>query len=252
MVKKVIFCLFLLHICNILICQTSEEMFASGIERYNEGNYAEAASIFESLYSDGNTDFEVCYNLGNAYYKSDDMPSAILFYERALRLRPGDENTIYNLSIANSRIIDKIDTVPELFFAKWFKSVAVAFTPAAWSVMSIVLFFLLCTGVFFVIILRRLTMRKVFFYLSTIVLLLFVFVTFMNVKIRHNMMSSDTGIVFSPTVTVKGSPSDEGIDLFVIHSGTKVFVSQTLGDWDEIKLSNGKTGWVQSEVLKKI
>ncbi|HRZ22174.1 MAG TPA: SH3 domain-containing protein, partial [Bacteroidales bacterium] len=59
-------------------------------------------------------------------------------------------------------------------------------------------------------------------------------------------------IVFDPSLTVRSSPSENSVDLFVVHEGTKVAITDRLGDWYEIRIANGSTGWIQNTSIRSI
>ena len=114
MKKLLISMLLLMSFCAF--SQNSEDSFLKGVEYYQQEQYSDAVNAFQQLYDENPDVFEVCYNLGNSYYKLNDMPSAILYYERAKRIEPNNQDVIYNLNLANNRIIDKIESVPEMFY----------------------------------------------------------------------------------------------------------------------------------------
>src|SRR5512133_3865306 len=85
---------------------------------YTDGMYAEAADLYKKVAASGYAAPELYYNLGNACFKLNDFPGAILWYERARRLDPGNEDITFNLNVANSKIADKIEPVPEMFYRR--------------------------------------------------------------------------------------------------------------------------------------
>ncbi len=100
--------------------QTPEERYAQAGELYSSGDYPGAAAIYRQLYDAGYRSEDLLYNTGNAFFKTGDFASAILFYERAKLIAPADEDIDYNLQIARSKVPDRFETVPQLFFVRWF------------------------------------------------------------------------------------------------------------------------------------
>ncbi|MDD3737101.1 MAG: competence protein, partial [Bacteroidales bacterium] len=80
--------------------QTPEERYTRAGELYGSGDYSGAAAIYRQLYDEGYRSEDLLFNAGNAFFKSGDNASAILFYERAKLFAPADEDVDYNLQIA--------------------------------------------------------------------------------------------------------------------------------------------------------
>lgn len=227
--------------------------FADNSSLYNEANelykkaeYQAAIDKYELVLKSNFTSGELYYNLGNAYFKTNQIPMAILCYERAKKLMPGDDDVDFNLSIANLKIVDKIEVMPRLFFYKWMDSVINFFNFDGWAITGVVSLFL----AFLLFVLFRISerngLRKLFFYFG---LLLLVFALksfwFANMQYRE-VIGENSAIVFTPTVNVKSSPDANGTNLFVIHDGTKVELLDKVGTWSKIKLSDGNLGWVET------
>jgi len=219
---------------------------------YMAGFYENSISIYEKIISDGMVSPELYYNLGNAYFKNNNLPPAILNYERALKLSPGDEDIIYNLGVANSRIVDKIDVLPELFYLRWWKSMKTWFSPDGWTLMGIGSFSLLFVLAALFLLSRSVSGRKVFFATGVLILIINIISGIIAFQTYNESRLQNTAIVFTPTLPVKSSPDESSIDLFVIHEGLKVTIIDKLGDWNEIRIVNGSKGWVKATNLKPI
>ncbi|MDR2147103.1 MAG: tetratricopeptide repeat protein [Tannerella sp.] len=211
---------------------------------YSSEQYDKAAEIYESVLKNYGDSYELFYNLGNAYYKSNKTASAILNYERALLLKPGDGDIRFNLEMAKQQTVDKIEPVNEFFLTEWFRGVQNILAVDSWATVGIFCFVLLivCLVLFFFS--KWMRLRKLGFYLG---ILLFVMVIFANIfafNQKKELLDRRGAIVFTPTVTAKSSPDDSGTDLFVLHEGTKVFIKSAVGDWNEISLEDGTVGWI--------
>ena len=114
---------------------------ALGDSAYSAGDYATAIDVYERLLADGESAV-LYYNLGNAYYKEDEMAHAILNYERALRLAPSDKDIRFNLELARSKTIDRTSERIEIFFVRWFRSFASLLPLDGWARVGIILFLL--------------------------------------------------------------------------------------------------------------
>lgn len=231
----------------------AELKFEQGVKSYTNGEYQEAASQWMEIYQTFKLSSpELFFNLGNAYFKLTDYPSAILFYERALKLEPSYEDAIYNLNVANMRITDKIEPLPELFYQTWFKTIVNLFNANQWSILFL-LTLLIATAMFALYVFSNtMRLRKNGFYGGVILFLLAtLFFYFGSVKHRKSEVEKNA-IVFIARSPVKSSPSEMGTDLFFIHAGTKVLIVDQIGNWVKIKILDGNQGWIESEHLEVI
>lgn len=219
---------------------------------YNGGDYEKAISIYEGVLKNYGESPEVYYNLGNAYYKSNKIAPAILYYEKALVLHPEDKDTRFNLQIAKGKTVDKIEPIGEFFLSKWFKSVQNTANIDTWGILGIssFLFLIVCLSLFFFS--PKILIKKISFYVGILSIIILIFSNVFASAQKDEMENRSSAIVFAATVTVKSSPDESGTDLFVLHEGTKVSIKSTLGEWSEIELEDGNVGWLQSKNIEKI
>lgn len=230
----------------------ADSLFRKANEAYKKELYQEAVEGYQSLIDSGWSSAGLFYNAGNAYFKTGQIPAAILYYEKALKLKPGDEDIAYNLQVANNMIVDKIEPVPELFYKKWWRGFYQLFPADTWAWLTVIFFWLSLTlGLFFLLAVSR-PVRKTVFFGALGFLILFAVSLTMSISKHHYEISHQSAIVFTPTVTVKSSPSPNSVDLFVVHEGTKVGLRDRVGDWYEIKIASGSVGWLPADALKPI
>ncbi len=219
---------------------------------YQNGLYEEAVSIYEKVLKQGHTSAELYYNLGNAYFKANKIPSAILNYERALKLDPTNEDIIYNLKVSNNQIIDKIDELPKLFYQRWWESLKQLNAPDNWAILSIILFSLLFTSIAIFLLSPSVNLRRVLLPIGFGLLFFTVLVFIIAQNTYKNANSKNEGIIYAASLSVKSSPEESGVDLFVVHEGLKVQIIDELTGWKEIRIANGSKGWVKSETIVPI
>lgn len=249
------FFIFLLLLCSLqhVFSGEVEQVFIEKANRaYAAGAYTEAAANYKKVVDMGYESPDLYFNLGNACFKMNDYAGAILWFERAHRLDPGNEAIDFNLKVANSKIADKIEPLPDLFYKRWYKGVVTLFSADTWAVSGIVLFFTaLLSGVLYLAS-RVLFLRKVGFW-SGIVVMFFALLSLLFAWSGSTMTrSASEAIVFAPTITVKSSPDEKSTDLFVIHEGSKVQLIDRIGEWYEIRIANGSVGWLPATALEKI
>lgn len=219
---------------------------------YAEGRYAEAATLYDSLISEGYKAPEVYFNLGNAYFKMRQLGRAILNYERASRLRPSDEDINFNLQLARAYTVDKIENLPEFFLTSWWKSFCSLLSSNTWIILSIISFIACLILILIFLLTTRISLKKLFLSLTLFFLLLFGITFFSGMQQRKELREQKAAIVMAPSVTAKSSPDAGSSDLFVLHEGTKVRIEDAVGTWVEIRIANGNKGWIESSNLEII
>ena len=221
-------------------------------QAFIEGRYTEAVELYEGLLSKEYVSAELHYNLGNAYFKSNQVASAILHYERALKLAPNDEDIQFNLKLANLSIKDKVEDIPQLFFINWWNTVIKTFTTDGWAWHAVIAFAIGLLGFLIFRFSSEEAMKRLTFYAGVLSIVWGVFSVYAAQKNFIHAVNDDRAVVFATTVTAKSAPDKKGKDLFVIHEGLVVTVSDELNGWVRIKLSNGDVGWIQKEAVELI
>lgn len=219
---------------------------------YINGDYHTAIAIYERILSRGMTSVKIYYNLANAYFKEGQIGKAILNYRRALRLAPGNDDIRYNLSVAEARTKDNIEQIPEFFLTAWLRSVRHTMSCTAWSVLSLAA--LVCALALFLVYLLapRLSLRKTGFYGTLAAVALFMLTTWFALGERREMLDDTQAVVMSASTAVKSSPDKSATDLFVLHEGTLVGITDRLDGWCEITIADGKKGWLECKTLEVI
>lgn len=232
--------------------QTPEERYTRAGELYGSGDYSGAAAIYRQLYDEGYTSEDLLFNAGNAFFKSGDNASAIVFYERAKLLAPADEDIDYNLQIARSRITDRFETVPQLFFVKWFDFLSLLASTNVWAVAALAMFVAALILVLIFLTKSRARGRLLSFWLFLAALVLSVFMILLAIRNNSLVNNSNRAVITCSIVTGRSAPGETGNELFVLHSGTTVTIEQELGSFLEVRLPDGNKGWIRSDCMEKI
>lgn len=225
---------------------------AEGDSAYIKNDFASAIQIYESLLQQGEAP-EIYYNLGNCYYKTDDIARAILNYERALLLSPGNTDIRANLEIARSKAIDKVTPVPEIFFITWIKSLVNSQSSDSWARTGIISFLLLLVSLAIFFFTQHIKWKKIGFSAAILFLIVTVLSNLFASQQKSYLTNRNDAIILSPSVTVRSTPSESGTSLFVLHEGRKVEIKDnSMREWKEIRLEDGKVGWVPSSSIEVI
>lgn len=223
-----------------------------GDSAYMKNDFTSAIQIYEVLLKKGEA-AEVYYNLGNSYYKADDIAKAILNYERALLLQPGNSDIRANLDVARSKTIDKMEAAPEVFFISWTKALIYSVSVNTWAILGIVSFILLIVSLYFFIFSKQIVWKKAGFVVGIILLAIVILANVFAAEQKEDLLNRDKAIIMSPSVTVRSTPNESGTSLFVLHEGSKVGIKDaSMKDWKEIRLEDGKVGWVPTSAVEII
>lgn len=224
----------------------------SANQSYTNGQYEKAIGFYNQVVNNGYESSDLYYNLGNAYFRSNKMSMAILNYERALKLDPSNADADFNLKLANTYVVDKIDVIPPFFLKEWWHSLVMAFETNVWALLSMITFVIGAVLFLLFFLSQQMLLRKVSFWIGAVVLFISILSFNFSRKQKWLEVNEPYAVVITPSVVVKSSPDVSGTQLFLIHEGLKVQITDELGDWRRIKLSDGNIGWLKADDLIKI
>lgn len=233
--------------------QEAEAQFRSGNAAYQAGRFEEARDAYEGILAAGSESATLYYNLGNAYFKLGDLGKAVLSYERARRLDPGDEDIRANLDLANSLLADEITPLPgflPLRVMRW----GVEVLPRSLLLhLSGVGYVLAGLGAALWILIRGPRGRWWSGWVASAAAVV-ALLAGANLLARDWLAGQESsGVILADEVAVYSAPSeDHDLQLFTIHEGTKVRIDQESGEWAEVVLADGKVGWVHRNAFEPI
>ena len=241
--------LLLLPFGNLTMAQDAyvDSLWNSANQAYVEGRWGDAVTDYELISGMGLESAALYCNTGDAYFKEGNVPMAILFYERALKLDPSYSDARYNLELMNSMIQDRIDPVPDFILKVWAKDICYIMDSDAWAACFLVLLALTLGLVLLFLLAPTAAGRRTGFFTGIVTLLLAVASLSFSFWQKNDYMSADEAIVMRPVTSAKSSPSAEASkDLFILHEGTKVTILDSVGSWNNIELADGRQGWIPS------
>ena len=249
---RVLLLVFYLLLTPSLLTPASAITKAEADSAYVHGEYQKAIDSYEALLKKG-VSAELYYNLGNAYYRTENITRAVLNYERALLLSPSDPDIRFNLQMARSKTIDKIVPEQEMFFVTWYRSLVNLASVDGWAMIA-----LICLGLAIILALIYLFsdlvwLRKVGFFGAFLMIVIFVCSNLFAHQQKTQLLNRTGAIITESAVTVKSTPAKNGIDLFILHEGTKVtIIDASMKEWKEIRLADGKEGWIETQQMETI
>lgn len=251
--RKSIFVIFMLLLALPCVAQANyDALKAKADKSYAEERYDSAALAYAEIVKAGESS-TVYYNLGNCYYRMDSIANAILWYERALLLSPGDSDIRFNLQMARSKTIDKIVPEEEIFFSRWYHSLLNMMSVNGWVWTGIVFFVLFLVGLSLYFVGKSISLRKCGFYGAAVMLVVAVVCNVFSWQQKERQQNRNSAVVMTGSVVVKSTPNDTGTDLFVLHAGTTMTIlDKGMKDWCQIRLSDGKEGWIPNSEIEII
>ncbi|TLX78292.1 tetratricopeptide repeat protein [Labilibacter sediminis] len=246
------FLIYTIYLICFMPAMAEDLRFEEANTYFSEEKYEEAINTYEEILSSNVESAEIYYNLGNAYYKTGQLPKAILNFERALLLSPHDKDIRHNLEMVNTQITDKLETVGKFFLAEWFNNFKSITKSDTWAIISIITFglFVFLIGVFFFS--GQRVVKQISFFVGILLFFASFFAFNFSGAQKNKLVHRDSAIIFDPSVSIKSSPSTGGKDLFILHEGTKVKILENLREWKRIQISDGNEGWVHSSSIEMI
>ena len=251
-VKKLIF-LVIFSVLGISFGQaTPEFLFNEGNKAYNAGNYENAISLYEQTLKMGKHSADVYYNLGNANYRLNKVAESVYYFEKAKLMRPKDRDIITNSAFANNMTIDAIEKVPVSQIDQIRNSIIETFSFEIWTYFTTILLWIFTILFLAYLFFIRARLKRIFFFSSLIILLLFILSFSITYSIDQNEKNKKFAILFSKQTDIWSEPNQQAERLFVLHEGTKMQLLDSLEEWQKIRIANGSEGWIKDASFKKI
>ena len=229
-----------------------DELFKNGCEAYNDGRYEKAIGDFLQILDNGRHSAELYYNLGNAYYKLNQVAPSIYYYEKALLLKPGDKETMNNLGYARNMALDAIEPLPETALSKIYNRLTGMLSFDQWGYLAVVLMLLFVAFFIAFYYLDYAPRKRLALVLGGFFLVL-ALVSVAMAYLRYGDFKADRpAIVFADELTVRSEPNDRSQSAFELHAGTKVQLLDRLNDWQEIRIADGQVGWVPMDGVRPL
>ena len=249
--KSILFFGATLLIQNLAFAQASmESVVKQGNSAYNKAEYQKAISLYEQTLKMGQFSAELYYNLGNAYYKLNNIAESIYYFEKAKQLDPNDEDIIINSNFAKNMTIDAIEKLPESQIVTFQKKIYGIFNFSYWSYLTVILFWIF-SGLFLVyVFIKSASLKQTFFFIAFGILLFFMISFLITYSIEEKEKNTNFAILFSNQKDIWSEPNQQAELLFSLHEGTKVEVLDILENWKKIRIANGSEGWIENASLR--
>ena len=249
--KNVLFLLLMLF-TSVFVAQKNTDLFDKANTAYKETNYEEAIALYKQIEAQNLVSSTLYFNLGNCYYKTNNVANTIYYYEKALILNPLNKDAATNLAFAKRMTIDIVEELPKTFFQRFEVNYIKKFSYNQWAIISVICSFL--TAILFLLFyFSKASRNKRMYFMSSILLLIFFIISTATTYNQYtSSLSIKIAIIFAPKTTIKSAPTDNAEEIFTLHEGTKIVVLDAVDNWKKIRLADGKVGWMLSSDLKEI
>ena len=253
MKKGITIILCLLSWANFLIAQNDPmEMFQAGNEAYKAKKFSEAIQQYENIYEGGLRSGELHYNLGNSYYRNGQIGAAILNYERALVLDPGNKDVRFNLGITRDKQLDDISEIPKFFGTRWWNGLMNIASSSTWSSFGLLLLWLGIGGMILWLLAKERALKKKSFLVGISLLLICILPFLLSWSKKKVEQDSGIAILLEKEIPFRTAPDEESVEILLLHEGAKLDVVDQIGEWYKVRLMNGEEGWLPLTALEKI
>lgn len=229
----------------------NKEVFEQANEAYKNEKYVEAQDLYLQIIENGQVSWALFYNLGNTFYRLNDMPKAILYYEKARKLNPSKTDILENLKIAKNNIEDKSSTFSDSDILSFFNKIIYAAHSNTWAILSLVSLFAMAFLIIGTYLLNKVSIKRAFLLFALAFLALSI-IMYAFSQIQKSEFTKSEAIIMESSVTITSEPKENATNLFILHAGSKVEIIETNQDWVKIKYDNDKSGWMHSNQLEII
>jgi tetratricopeptide (TPR) repeat protein len=236
---------------GVSYAESSEQIFDKANHAYSKGKYSEAISGYKKIIANNECSGELYFNLGNAYYKLDSIPQAILYFEKAKLLIPNEDDLYTNLKLANYKTTDKIEAIPQLFFMNWYQNFLQSFTTNTWAWLSILACFISFLLFWLFVKSQKQNIKRFYFFGASMILIVCILLVIITSASNESKVAH-RAVIFASSVTLKSEPSNSSTSLYVIHEGATCKIIEQVDNWLRVKLDNGNEGWLSKTDVKEI
>ncbi len=234
------------------MAQNPDSLFVEANEMYRQEKYNEALKTYQEIEALDQESWALYYNMGNIHYKMNQVAPAIFYYEKALKLRPDQQDVLFNLEFANQMVLDNIEPLPRNLGQRFMDAVILRLTYETWAKIAVGLAFLFAL-LFLMYHFSYSTGKKRFYFITSIITVVLVTTSvFFAFRNQLYVKSNKEAIIFASEAEVMNAPTTTSETYFELHEGTKVTVLESLDNWKKIRIADGKIGWIDEKHLKEI
>ncbi|MBQ1654819.1 MAG: tetratricopeptide repeat protein [Bacteroidales bacterium] len=247
---KKIFAYITLSLLSLNMFSADVDALADSAQNYfMQTRYAEAVVLYDSICRMGYSSSDLYYNMGNCYFRLNEIPYSVYYYEKSLMLNPSNSDAEFNLNIANRSLKQVVEVLPKPFYERWGTAVLGIMGTDAWTIFNIIMLALVLAGIALYLFMGSIALRKLGFSVAVIAFVLFILTAICAYKSSEMITENNYAVVFEQSM-VKSSPNADAVNSFEIFEGLKVNVVDSANGMYNIRLADGKEGWIDANDVK--
>lgn len=248
---KPLFFTILLFVSSTTVAAPSpyNQWWKAATDFYAKKEFDSAAFYFEKIAAQKPATAALYYNLGNTYYRMNQVAPAVLNYERALKLDPGNKKIQDNLTLTQSRINNRIQPAQDIFFVQWWNSLVSGSKAEMWALLSMLFFVTLIS------ILAAKRMGKLSNLppqITGVLAVCWIIVMILGFLSAGNKYNSTRAVVMQNDSPLNEKAGGNGKPKALVPEGTTVKLLETQNGHVQVRLPDGREGWIQETMLAKI
>ncbi len=248
-----LFSFILLLIFSVALnASENKDLLTQANKAYQAEKYQEAIDLYENILVNGKHAPSLYYNLGNAFYRNNQLGKAILNYEKAKLYAPRDEDIEHNLLIAKNRTFDNIVPFQPFFLSVWWKNTYQLLSPTIWAILGFLALFGTITGVSAWLLLTGRKRKQQGFYGAIGAAILAILFLSLGNSYHSIRVNSKIAIITTPQTDFKDGADELSNTISTLHEGVKIQLIENINDWQKVRLENGEVGWLQMDVFETI
>ncbi len=242
----------------IFLCWTlsgftqSDQLLEQASKAFETKDYRQAIALYEQLLGEGVESEELYYNLGNSYFKNDELGKAILNFERALLIDANDKDVKHNLAVARQQLVDDVSSIPPFFLKQWWINIRQLASATIWAWLGLILFWLGIAGLVLWQMGKERTQKKKGFLVGLTLICISLLPIALAWSSHAHRVDSEQGIILSKEVTLRSGPDKLSQEIVVLHEGTKIDLLDLIDTWYKVRLANGEKGWLAAGTFEEI
>ncbi len=247
---KKIFAYITLSLLSLNMFSADVDALADSAQNYfMQTRYDEAVVLYDSICRMGYSSSDLYYNMGNCYFRLNEIPYSVYYYEKSLMLNPSNSDAEFNLNIANRSLKQVVEVLPKPFYERWGTAVLGIMGTDAWTIFNIIMLALVLAGIALYLFMGSIALRKLGFSVAVIAFVLFILTAICAYKSSVMITENNYAVVFEQSM-VKSSPNADAVNSFEIFEGLKVNVVDSANGMYNIRLADGKEGWIDANDVK--
>ncbi len=246
--KKILLFFILFQVTSAF---TQNSLMQKAFEAYNNKDYNTALTLYDSLVNQGYYSSELYYNLGNTHYNMDSLGKAMLFFEKAQKLDPGNKDIQHNIYLTRRKLDSEIVELPDFFLKRWWIKFSGFFNLSLWTFFALFFSGLLVISAFIYWFYDMNKIKPLVKYISVLSFILIIISLLAGNTVKNRIYNNDSLILIKPD-SVFTAPDIRSKKLYDLEPGEKMFILDSLKDWYKTELLNKEKVWIKKHNVKRI